>query len=220
MARNRVVAFSRADKAHVAFDMLRTKVARSAHEENWRSLGITAPTSGCGKATVALNLAMTLAKQQDFRVVLMDLDLRSPRIATMLGHEPICSMEEFLTSGWLIEEFFVRVGENLAIGASSESMAHPAELLLNRRTRWTLKRLQNTLAADIVIYNLPPMLLSDDCNGFLPQVDRTMLVVGAEQSTISEIDVCERELAAESKLLGVVLNKCKHSSEQYGNYGV
>src|SRR6185312_5817642 len=88
MARNRIVSFARTDPAYLAFDMMRTKIVRSAHDEKWQSLGITSPTAGCGKSTVALNLALSLAKQHDLRVVLVDLDLRRPRLAKILGHEP------------------------------------------------------------------------------------------------------------------------------------
>lgn len=220
MERNRIVAFNRTDPAAMAFDMLRTSVMRSMDDDGWRTLGITSPGPGCGKATVAVNLALSLAKQPDLRVVLVDLDLRRPRIAAMLDHSPACTTREFLSEGWMSEEFFVRVDANLAVGASAESIEHPAELLLSKRTEWKLKRLLQGLGASIVIYNLPPLLSSDDCAGLLPLVDRVLLVVGAEHSTIPEIDMCERDLSEEEKLLGVVLNKCRYKTRQYNNYQV
>jgi protein-tyrosine kinase len=218
MARHRIVAVGRSDPAHLAIDMLRTRVLRSAREDKWNTLAVTSPTGGCGKATITLNLAISLAKQFDLRIVLVDLDLRQPKLAQILGHNPEFSTEDYLTGKCRTEEFFVRIGENLAIGASPESLPHPAELLHDTRTTWSLKRLRQTLRPDIVIYNLPPMLLSDDCAGFLGNVDMTLLVVAAEASTVAEIDLCERELADQSKLLGVVLNKCRYKTEQYDNY--
>jgi len=220
MSANRIVTIGRSDPASLAFDMMRTKVLRSATQDKWGTLAITSPTAGCGKATIALNLAVSLAKQDELRVVLMDLDLRRPRIARILGHRPEFTTQDFLTSSCRLEEFFVRIGNNLAIGASPENVAHPAELLQDTRTAWALKRLRHSLGCDIVIYNLPPMLVSDDCIGFLPNVDVVMLVIAAEATTTAEIDVCERELTEQSKLLGVVLNKCRYKPEQYDNYQV
>src|SRR3569623_2360490 len=213
MTRNRNVALERTDPAHLAFDMMRTKARKSARQDKWATLAITAPTSGCGKSTIALILAISLAKQPELRVVLMDLDLRHPRLAQILGHKPQFTTQDFLRAECLIEECFVRIGENLAVGASPEAAPHPAELLQDGRTAWSLKRLRQTLRPDIVIYNVPPLLVSDDCSGFLANVDVAMLVVAAEGSTISEIDVCERQLSDEAKLLGVVLNKCRYKAE-------
>jgi Mrp family chromosome partitioning ATPase len=218
MTRNRIVSYERTDPSHIAFDMMRTKVLRDAQSNRWHSLGITSPTAGCGKTTIALNLALSLARQEDLRVVLLDLDLRRPRLAKILGHSPDFTTQDLLSAHCSIEGFFTRIGGNLAIGASPESMPHPAELLHNRMTTQCLLRLQHALRADIVIYDLPPMLVSDDCAGFLPNVDRVMLVAAAEASTIAEIDVCERDLSEQEKLLGVVLNKCRTKESQYDNY--
>lgn len=218
LERNRIVALNHSDPATLAYDMLRTKLMRSMQQEKWRALGITSPTTGCGKTTMALNLALSLARQREMRVALVDLDLRRPRVAAVLGQKRDVGTEEFLMGRCEIEKFMVRVTDNLAVGASPKSTPNSAELLQHSKTRETLARLLTVLKVDVVIYDLPPMLVSDDCLAFLPSVDRMMLVVGAEQSTVAEIDVCERELSEQEKLLGVVLNKCRHKTAQYDNY--
>jgi Mrp family chromosome partitioning ATPase len=218
MARHRIVTMDRANPAHMAFDMLRSKTIKLMRENRWTSLALTSPTAGCGKTTVALNLALSLSKQPDLRTVLVDLDLRRPRIAQMLGLNTSYSMEQYLRGECRLEELFVRYGDNLAIGASIDSRLHPSELLHDHKTAHVLKRLRQALRPDIVIYDLPPMLVTDDFIGFLPNVDCVLLVVGAEQSRQSEIDVCERELSDQSKLLGVALNKCRFAAAQYANY--
>ena len=62
------------------------------------------------------------------------------------------------------------------------------------------------------------MLPSDDVLAFLPAVDTVLLIAAAEQSSLNEIDVCERDLDAHGKLLGVVLNKCRYNPDKYGYY--
>jgi capsular exopolysaccharide synthesis family protein len=218
LERNRIVSLNHSDPAALAYDMLRTKLMRSRQEEKWRNIGITSPTTGCGKTTMALNLALSLARQRELRVALVDMDLRRPRVAAVLGHRHEIGTEDFLMGRCPVEKFMVRLTDNLAVGASPRSTPNSAELLQHTKTRETLARLVSVLRADIVIYDLPPMLVSDDCLAFLPAVDRMMLVVGAEQSTVAEIDVCERELSEQEKLLGVVLNKCRHKTAQYDNY--
>lgn len=215
----RLVSLKRRDPAAVAFDIMRTKVLRSSREENWRTIGITSPAPGSGKATVAANLAISLSKHEKVRVVLIDLDLRRPRIAPMLAHKGQYTTDEFLLGQCLIEDFFVRIGDNLAIGASPETGgANFAELLHGNSAAQMLELMRDDLAADIIIYNLPSLLSGDDCLGLLPLVETSLLVVGAEHDTITDIDVCERQLQSRTKLLGVVLNKCRYKTEQYANF--
>lgn len=218
MERRRIVSYQRRHPAALTFDIMRTKLLKSAREEHWTSLGITAPTTGCGKANVAANLAISLAKHEKVRVALVDLDLRQPRIAAIFGHSGRYSMSEFLRGECLVEDFFVRLGDNLAVGASPDTLGYPAELLHGQSAAGMLERVRQELRADIIIYTLPALLESDDCLGLLPLMEAALLVVGAEQSTITDIDVSERELQNQSKFLGVVLNKCRYKSEQSINF--
>jgi Mrp family chromosome partitioning ATPase len=218
MARNRIVTVDRSDPAHVGFDMLRTRTVKSLRQNNWTSLAITSPTPGCGKTTVALNLAFSLAKHRDLRTVVLDLDLRRPQVAQILGLKPKYSTERFLKGECPVGHFFVRHGDNLAIGGSIDHVSSAAELLQDHRTAHAINGLRQLLRPDIIIFDMPPMLVNDDFMGFLPNIDCAMLVVAAESSKLSEVDACERDLAEESKLLGVVLNKCRHKTEEYGYY--
>ena len=86
MTRNRIVTFADTDPMHTTFDMMRTKLLRAMRSNGWTSIGITSPSSDCGKTTLAANLAFSLAHQPEVRTVLVDLDLRRPMLAKTLGH--------------------------------------------------------------------------------------------------------------------------------------
>lgn len=206
----------RTDQARYTFDILRTKVLKLVRDNNWTSVAITSPTSGCGKTLTSLNLAFSLAGLMDFRTVLIDLDLRQPKIAKTLGIEQVPSMESFLNNETSIEQMFVRYGENLAVGADRFPVSHPAELLHRQGIKPVLEELKTKLRPDLILFDLPPMLANDDVLAFLPNVDCVILVVAAEASTISEIEICERTLRQECNLLGVVLNKCQYEPAKYG----
>lgn len=215
----RIVSLKRRHPAAVAFDIMRTKVLKSAREASWRTIGITAPIAGSGKSTVAANLAISLAKHEKLRVVLVDLDLRRPRLAQLFAHKGQYSIEEFLRGQCLIEDFFVRLGDNLAIGASPEPGGSDlTEILHSSGAAHMLELMREDLAADVVIYNLPPLLAGDDCLGLLPLVEASLLVVGADFDTVADIDVSERQLQSRTNLLGVVLNKCRYKTEEYANF--
>jgi protein-tyrosine kinase len=216
MARNRIVTGNRSDAAYVAFDMMRTKLLQSLRQNNWKSVAITSPTPGCGKTFTALNLAFSLANQQDCRTVLLDLDLRRPQIGKALGIKNAASMESFLRKEIDIDDIFMRHGDNLAIAPNSHPAHYSAELLQSAASAETLLDMRRRMNPDIVLFDLPPMLSTDDVLAFLPNVDCVILVAAAEQSTLSDIDICEQSLAEKTNVLGVVLNKCQFSVERYG----
>ena len=60
------------------------------------------------------------------------------------------------------------------------------------------------------------MLAADDVMAFLPNVDCAILVVEVEKNTPEQVAACEYELSSRSKLLGVILNKCRHAVEARG----
>lgn len=216
MTRNRIITFADTDPAHTAFDMMRTKLLRTMRANGWTSLGITSPTADCGKTTLALNLAFGLAHQPDLRTVLVDLDLRRPAVAKALGIETPQSMAAVLKGTSPVAENFVRYGETLAIGTNAASMRKSAELLLNPATSRGVATLKNAFQPDLLIYDLPPMLASDDVMAFLPHLDCVLLVAAAEQTRLDEIDKCEQDLGEQTNVLGVVLNKCRYLGEEYG----
>jgi Mrp family chromosome partitioning ATPase len=53
--------------------------------KGWKTLAVTSPTPNCGKTLTAINLALSVARQPERQVLLVDLDLRKPRVANCLG---------------------------------------------------------------------------------------------------------------------------------------
>ena len=204
------------------FDVLRTRVTQQMKANNWHRLGITSPTAECGKSTVALNLAFSLARQADLRIVVVDLDLRRPSLARMLKLGDGQQISDVLEGKAELADQMVRVGDNLAFATAQHAVRTPAELLQGPRIEALLSRIDEDYAPDIVIFDLPPIMVSDDAIGFLPHADCALMIAAAEQSTIKQVDTCEQELARQTNVLGVVLNKCDHPGDGYGygyNYG-
>jgi Mrp family chromosome partitioning ATPase len=215
-ARNRLVTVTRSDPAHLQFDMMRTKVLQLLRQNRWTSIAITSPSPACGKTVVSLNLAFSLAHHKECRTVLVDLDMRRPQVAKTLGMAKPPSIESFLKGHSQVEDVFVRYGNNVAIAANNRPVRFAAELLQSPETAMALKGLKRKLHPNVILFDLPPMLANDDVMAFLPLVDCVILIAAAEQSTLGEIDICEQELSEKSKVLGVVLNKCRYAPEKYG----
>ncbi len=222
LKRRRVVSYQKNDPAHVVFDVLRTRLLKVFKDNGWSRLAVTSPTKGCGKTFVAANLALSLARQAECRTVLIDMDLKIPELAGTLGLTAPYSIERYLTGQTRPEAYFRRVGPNLALGLNTERVRDSAELIQEECTAQTLARMCELYRPDAVIYDLPPMLVSDDAIGFLPHVDCVLLIAAAGQTKAAEIEECERLLGETTNFLGVLLNKCEAKTSdayQYGYYG-
>lgn len=203
------------------YDMLRSRMIRIFKDKGWRRLAITSPEAGCGKSTVALNLALSLARQKDLKVMLLDFDMRRPSLQRTLGFIPEKSLHEFLEAGAEFEQCAARMGENLIVALNAAPSRRPSELLQSQATREALDAVERRWRPDIVIFDMSPMLASDDNVGFLGNVDCALLVAAAESTTMPNIDICEKEIAQLTNVLGVVLNKCRYADDSVGyDYGV
>lgn len=211
--RNRVVALQPGQTA-ASFDVMRTNLLRTLRANSWTRVAVTSPTPGCGKSTVALNLAFSLARLTDKRVLLVELDLRRPSLLGMLGQSGGTQFAAGLTGGQLDMAQVKRVGPNLALALSARGVASPAELLSAPRTADLIDELEARLRPDVILFDMSPMLAGDDALAFLDQVDCALMVAAAEETTVAEIEKCGKDLAKRTQVLGVVLNKCRYMEDE------
>lgn len=212
---NRLLS-NRGGQHGVPFDLLRTRMLHLARQNNWRYIGIVSPTPECGKTTAAANLAFAFSRQPEMRLMLLDLDLRRPLLAKMMGQKVRHSMEDVLLGHVDFGEHALRLGDNVAIGFNSRSAEFSSELLQSARTEERVAQLEQLYDPDLVLIDLPPLLSTDDNFGFLSKVDAVLLMVAAEQSTMDQIEVALRQLEDLTTVMGVVLNKCRHTGGAYG----
>ena len=156
---NRLIPTAQADAAHVPIDMLRTRVAAMMEEKGWKTLAVTSPTAGCGKTTIAVNLAFSMARRRQGRVVLIDLDFRRPRVGTLLEFSPKSQLEDLFEGKARLADCFSRIGNNLAVAVNTQPVGRAAELLHSETTKKALAEIQRDLQPDMIICDLPPMLV-------------------------------------------------------------
>ena len=125
-------------------------------------------------------------------------------------------MAEVLTGAAPIEDSFQRYGDTLAVSTPGHAAGNPSEVLNSRAASITMKRIEAILAPEIILCDMPPMMRADDVMAFLPNIDCVLLVVAAEETKMAELDRCERELGAHTNVMGVVVNKCRYTPEEYG----
>jgi protein-tyrosine kinase len=207
----RVLTYSAIPEAG-PFDILRTKMALTMRQHGWSRVAITSPDQGSGKTTIACNMALGFGRQPETTSMLFDMDLRRPGISRTLGLTPPHDIDKLLTGEVSPEEQMCRVRNNLAISASGRAVRDPAQLLGSPQTPHVLDSLQEWFTPDVMILDLTPMLSTDDARIVLKYVDCALIVARAEQTRISHLDDCEREVAQYTNVLGTVLNACQDGS--------
>lgn len=219
LLRNRVMTYE-ANAAATPFDVMRTNLLHEMRSNKWRRVAVTSPGSRCGKTTISLNLAFSLARQRDIRVMVIELDLRRPAIARILNMRHETNFASVLSVQTKVNDAIQRVGDNLAFAVPQSSNESPAELLQSVHAAHVIDAIEQRYQPDIMIFDMPPMLVADDTIAFTDQIDCMLLVGAAETTTMDEIHRCKQDLEARTNLLGVVLNKCRYidSAESYGTY--
>jgi Mrp family chromosome partitioning ATPase len=217
LKKNRVLTLN-AEAASNPFDILRTKAFLLMRQNGWTRMAITSPNQSCGKTTTACNLAVGFSRQRENRTMLFDMDLRRPNVANLLGRKPEHGVKAMLTGEISPQEQMLCLRGNVAVSMAPGPVADSTQLLLSQQTSDKLDEVQHDYAPDIMIFDLPPMLSTDDARAFLKNVDCALIVARAEQTKMSQLDQCESEVAQQTNVLGIVLNNCRHSTQEDQGY--
>jgi protein-tyrosine kinase len=175
-------------------------------EHGWRTLAVTSPTADADAAAVAVNLAGAIAADPRHHALLVDLDLRSPRIALLLGLDAAAGVETVLAGAGSIAGCLWRTDEfpRLAFVPVAKAVPRAAELVTGAAAARLFAELRDRYPDRIIVYSLPPVLGSDDLLAFLPSVECALLVV-AEGRT-KRADVAESmRLLRRTPVVGTVL---------------
>jgi capsular exopolysaccharide synthesis family protein len=216
LEKHRIVALNKSDLNSVSFDLLRTQVLQKMEEHGWRTLAIVSPVPECGKTVVAINLAMSIAHHTNKTAMLVDFDLRKPKIAEYLGLPAGKSLNDVLEGDANINEALVNPGiPKLVIVPTTRPVKKSAEMLTSGKVKQLVQDLRDRYKERIVIFDLPPLLNVDDAISILPQIDCVLMVVGNGMVTKHELQESLHHLH-NSNLLGVILNKAEvHKNNNY-----
>ena len=211
----RIVAQNKDEPASWVFDSLRTQVLQKMEENNWRTIAVISPTPEAGKTVVAINLAISIAQQPQKTAILVDFDLRKPRVAQYLGIRPEKSINDFLVGSAELSQIIVNPSiPRLTIVPTNKPVNQSSETLSSNKIKKLIIELKERYDSRVVIFDLPPILNADDAMVLLPQVDCVLLVLGDGLHTESDISETMR-LLTKSNILGVVINRAEVESRAY-----
>lgn len=217
LRQRRIVTLHNYNAESEAFRMLRTKILKQLRDNNWNSFAITAPTQDAGKTTVAVNLAIAMAMDVNQSVLLVDLDLRHPKVHWYFGLENEIGLRDYFLSDMPVSDLFINPGiDRLTILPGRGQAVGSSEILSGPRMRTLINEINNRNQSRIIIFDLPPVLATDDVLSTINCYDAILLVVEEGKSQPDEVKQTLQLLSGKN-LLGTVLNKSQ-SPPEYPSY--
>ena len=218
LVENRLIAGVPGHEHKDAYRMLRTRVLQTMRENNWTSLAITGPASGCGKSMTSINLAISLAMEVTHTVLVVDLDFRKPSVHEYFGYQPEYGLSDYLLNDVPLTKILFNPGiERLVVLPGREIIQNSSEMLRSPKMVALVNELKHRYPDRLIIFDLPPILAADDALAFGPYTDARLMV--AEAGGTSRDDL-QKSLAMLKSvpMIGTVLNKAHAPRGGYGYY--
>jgi len=187
-------------------------------ENKGRALLITSATRGEGKTTTASYLALTSAKYQETKTLLVDCDLRKPKIHELFGLRRDGGLSEIISGKLSIDSGLKSTEvENLKILTSGVPTAKPSLLIDSKRMRELFKEIRSLF--DFIIVDCAPIIPVSDPLLLSTELDGVILVVMAGKTPREVVKRANDLLKdARSNLLGVVVNNVEEVLPYYYDY--
>jgi len=197
------------------FRALRGRIdALETPDRRIRTIAMTSALPGEGKTTASINLALVTALSLGRRVLLVDCDLRRPRVHSALGLRPKAGLAEVLNGEVAFEEAVVRVdGADLDVLAVRDRPVNPSELLSSPGMRDLIASVAKRY--DRVILDTPAALGLPDAKAVGDQCDGLVMVVRADKTRQEDVQSVI-EILGRPRMLGVVLNGTSVDQSRYG----
>jgi len=190
--------------------------------ENANLIMITSALPGEGKTFTAINLAMSIAMEQDRTVLLVDGDVAKPAAAKRLGLTANQGLIDLLAGSHLsIADVLVRTNiPNMRIMTAGRHHERATELLASERMLSIMDELSSRYRDRIVIFDSPPLLIASESAVLAGMMGQIVLVVAAEH-TVQHAVIDALTRLGQNKIKGLVLNKYRPSlGNRYGTgYG-
>jgi len=198
------------------FRMLRGRIDSLAAQRPIHTVAVASANAHEGKSTAAVNLASVTAMSLGRRVLLVDCDLRRPKIHSSLGIDIRAGLAEVLLDRATLDEAIVKVERmNLDVLGVRSTPPNPSELLASPQMRSLVEDVSQRY--DRVVFDTPATLGLPDSKIVSELCDGLVMVVRADVTPREDVHAA-LEVLDRRRILGMVLNGVDTSPERYGYY--
>ncbi len=214
----RVIALTESSAPADAYRILRTQILQRLRENNWSTLAVTSAGSCEGKTLTAVNLAISLAKEVTYTVLLVDANLRQPSVHEFFGLTPEFGLSDYLVNDVPLAKLLINPAglDRFVILPGGTALPNSSEMLNSPKMTRLVEELKTRYPSRIVLFDLPPLLSSADTLAFSPYVDAALLVI-EEGKTQTQDARHALELLQKTPVIGTVLNKSRCTGKTESN---
>lgn len=208
---NRILSAMEHNDYADAFKMLSTQVMQRMKEHQWSSLAVTSVGEGEGSTTTAINLGISIAKEIEYTVLLVDGNLRKPELHKYFGITPELGLSDYLKNDIDLADIFIRPGDidHFVILPGGAPLMNSTELLGSPKMCNLVNELKARYPKRVIIFDMPSVLNVADTVSFVPCVDSALIVV--EDDTTKQVELEQAiDLLSVTNVIGTVLNKAKY----------
>ncbi len=204
--------------ADAAYRFIPSRVQQRLKRNAWFSLGISSPTPNDGKTVTTLNLAVSVAREKQRPVYVLDLDMRNPSICNYLGLQDVRPLTEYFAGEAKPEDVLVQTSvSHLIVAGASCGVEGASEMLAGTRLEEMLSHIRLRSPDAVVLIDLPPVNSTDEALVVAPRVD-AMLIVVSEGKTQRQDLARALGTLSEFTIAGVVVNNSSDSQAAKYDY--
>jgi protein-tyrosine kinase len=192
-----------------AFNRLRAEIINRLKENGWTTVAVTSPARASGKTLTAINLAISMARDFSYTILLVELDLVNPSFRQVLGFKQRQGIVDYLLHDVPIAEILFNPGIDRLFVIPAGSPVTNSELLSSPKITKLLEELKLLYERRIVLIDLPSVLEIDDATAISAFVDCALLVIEEGETRVDDVRRALEDLKS-TKILGVVLNRSIH----------
>ena len=205
-----------------SIDSLRTSLMLASGKQNQQLLVVTSAAAGEAKTSLATSLAMSIANATKTPTLIIDADMRSPDVATILAVENSPGLAELLVETAELDQVIKRVGDTQTyVLPAGRLQGNPHHLLQNSQLKLALEQLRKKFPT--IIIDTPPVFGGSESLVFAEKADGVIVSTLSDVSRTKQVNLAVKKLElAGANVLGAVLNGRSASSYAhsygYGHY--
>ncbi|MBU4185724.1 MAG: polysaccharide biosynthesis tyrosine autokinase [Proteobacteria bacterium] len=198
-----------------SYNLLRTQVLQRSRDKGYNTIMVTSVVEGEGKTITAINLAVSIAKEIQHTVLLVETDLRNPKIQHYLGCSATKGLSDYILDKVPLSELLINPGlGKMIVLLAGKPLSGPTEILDSPMIKKLVQEMKARYPDRYVIFDCPPLLTMPDPIVFSSYVDGIILVVEAGKASRNQIREAI-ELLDGKNILGLVMNKGKEVERSY-----
>lgn len=193
------------------------KRATKVHRGNL--IMVTSALSGEGKTFTSINLALSMARERDYAVLLVDADVAKPHTSEMFGAQNEAGLLDILEdqSSSVRSMILPTDVDNLSILPAGQPRAHATELLASDAMERVCEILADLTTGQLVVFDSPPLLQTSEAKVLASFAGQIVVVVRAEETAQEAVSSAVGTLD-EDKAVSMILNQVRTTGREY-QYG-